>query len=112
MLKIRYETITGDNPNLTQIPRGKHGYNLKTQFTVDEGYAFLTADFSSAEVKILGAISQDPNILKAIEEGMDFHSFSASKMYGIEYEEFVSAVNDKKHSLHKKYKELRQFAKA
>lgn len=104
--------ITGDNPNLTQVPRGKHGYNLKTMFTVEEGCAFLTADFSSAEVKILGALSQDPSLLQAIREDLDFHSFSASKMYGLQYEEFIGVLDNKSHPSFKKYKELRQFAKA
>lgn len=104
--------ITGDNPNLTQLPRPKHGYNLRKFFTVDDGCVFVAADFSSAEVKILGAISKDPALLKAIEDGLDFHSFSASKMHGIPYEEFVAAVNDKSHEKHKDYKLKRQEAKA
>jgi DNA polymerase-1 len=104
--------ITGDSPNLTQVPRGKHGFNLKTQYTVDKGCAFLTADFSSAEIKILGAMSQDPGILQAIKDGFDFHSFAASKVNGVPYEELEAVLKDKKHPLFKKYKDYRQGAKA
>ena len=104
--------ISGENPNLTQLPRPKHGYNIRQCFTVDSGYLFLALDFSSAEVKVLGALSKDPNILKAIEEGLDFHSFSASKMHGIPYEEFVAVLEDDNHPLKKKYKGMRQDAKA
>ena len=104
--------IAGDSPNLTQLPRPKHGYNIRTLFIVEEGYVFMAFDFSSAEVKILGALCKDPALLKAIEMGQDFHALSASKMYGIDYDEFVAILGDKQHPLNKDYKEKRQFSKA
>lgn len=104
--------ISGDNPNLTQLPRPKHGYNVREFFTVDRGNVFLAFDFSSAEVKVLGALCRDPMLLKAIHEGLDFHSFSASSMYGIPYDEFVEILEDETSPLRKQYKEMRQNAKA
>jgi len=103
--------ITGDKPNLTQLPRPKHGYNVRECFTVEDGYIFIAFDFSSAEVKVLGALCRDPNLLKAIREGLDFHSFSASSMHNIPYDDFVAVVKDESHPLHKKYKHMRQEAK-
>ena len=103
--------ITGDNPNLTQLPRPKHGYNVRECYIVEEGYVFLSFDFSSAEVKILGALCKDPNILKAIREGLDFHSFSASAMKGISYEDFMYQLEDKSRPHYKEYKALRQISK-
>ncbi|MNK09930.1 DNA polymerase I, thermostable [compost metagenome] len=103
--------ITGDNPNLTQLPRPKHGYNVRECYTVDSGNVFIAFDFSSAEVKILGAICRDKNMLKAIAEGLDFHSFSASAMMGVPYDEYVHILEDKSHALQKEYKRMRQVAK-
>lgn len=104
--------ITGDNPNLTQLPRAKHGYNVRTCYKVRDGYLFIAFDFSSAEVKILGALCKDPTLLKAIEDGLDFHSFSASQMLGIPYNEFIGVLGDKGNPLSKQYKIARQNAKA
>jgi DNA polymerase-1 len=104
--------ISGENPNLTQLPRPKHGYNLRDFFTVDKGNILICLDYSSAEVKILGALCKDPELLKAIELGMDFHSLSASKMYNINYDEFVHVLEDKQNPLQKEYKLKRQFSKA
>lgn len=104
--------ITGDNPNLTQLPREKHGYNVRECFVVDSGNIFLAFDFSSAEVKVLGALCRDPKLLQAIHEGKDFHSFSASAMYGIPYDDFIGILNDESHAKHKEYKVMRQNAKA
>ncbi len=108
--------ITGDTPNLTQLPNAQTesrvGYSVRRNFIVPPGYLFLCADFSSAEVKILGALCKDPKLLKAIEEGKDFHSYSASAMRGIPYDEFVAIVGDKHNPLNKQYKAYRQYAKA
>lgn len=111
--------ISGENPNFTQIPRPKWGYNIRDLFIPSPGYVFICLDFSSAEVKVLGAISRDPGLLKAIAEGMDFHSFSASQMMGISYENFMAVLKDepnkttgyKGHPLYKDYKQRRQNAK-
>lgn len=103
--------ITGEKPNLTQLARPKHGYNIRDLYEVDEGNVFISLDFSSAEVKVLGALCKDKNLLKAIEEGLDFHSFSASKMRNIAYDEFLHALEDKTHPNYKNYKLYRQEAK-
>jgi len=42
------------------------------------------------EVKILAALSGDENMIHACENGYDFHSFSASLMMGMEYEDFLA----------------------
>jgi len=103
--------ITGSDPNLTQLPRAKHGYNVRVCYVVDKGMVFISFDFSSAEVKVLANISKEPAMLKAIADGLDFHSFSASAMRNIPYPEFHAIVKDHKHPQHKLYKEYRQLAK-
>lgn len=103
--------ITGNGPNLTQLPREKHGYNVRCCYTVENGFVFLAFDFKSCEVKILGALCRDPKLLEAIERDLDFHSFSASAMYGIPYEDFIGVLHDETHKLYKDYKLKRQAAK-
>lgn len=103
--------ISGDSPNLTQLPRPKHGYNLRDLYVVEEGTVFIAFDFSSAEVKILGALCKDPAMLKAIADELDFHSFSASSMLGVTYDAFMKVLGDKADTLYKEYKNYRQIAK-
>lgn len=113
--------ITGDRPNLTQLPNEvterRIGYSVRECFTVDPGYLFLCVDQSSAEVKILGALCKDPKLLDAIREGKDFHSYSASSMYGIPYDEFVAYLEYKGNDpelveRQLKFKAMRQGSKA
>lgn len=113
--------ITGTDPNLTQLPNAqteaKLGVAVRQCFTVDPGHLFLCADQSSAEVKILGALCKDPGLLKAIQEGKDFHAYSATQMHGLDYDEFVAHLNYEGNdpqtlATKKKYKGLRQGSKA
>lgn len=103
--------ITGSDPNLTQLPRARHGYNIRTCYIVEKDEVFISFDFSSAEVKVLANIAKEPAMLKAIADGLDFHSFSASSMKQIPYEDFVGVINDKTHPKFKEYKEQRQICK-
>lgn len=104
--------ISGDDPNLLNIPSPKHGYNIRKAYVVPPGYAFLTFDFSSCEVKILAALCKDEKMLEAILRGLDFHSYTASLMYNIPYEEMVAAVDDEDHPQHGLYKGYRKNAKS
>jgi DNA polymerase I-like protein with 3'-5' exonuclease and polymerase domains len=113
--------ITGSDPNLTQLPNAQTesrlGYAIRECYTASPGHLFLCADQSSAEVKILGALCKDPKLLRAIAEGKDFHSYSATQMHGLNYEEFVIRLEYKGNDpemlkIKKHFKALRQGAKA
>ena len=57
-------------------------------------------------------ICQDPRMLKAVADGLDFHTFTASAINGISYDDMRSVLDDDEHSLYKEYKAMRQGAKA
>lgn len=104
--------ISSDNPNLLNLPNPVHGYNIRRCYIVPVGHVFVTFDFSSCEVKILAALCRDEKMLVAIHQGLDFHSYTAATINGITYDEFVEVLKDKTNPLAKKYKKLRQNAKA
>lgn len=104
--------ISSDNPNLLNLPNPAHGFNIRNLYIVDPGYAFLTFDFSSCEVKILAALCKDEKMMEAILAGLDFHSYTASLMYNIPYDELREVLEQEEHPLKKDYKAKRQNAKA
>lgn len=104
--------ISSSNPNLLNLPRGYYGYNIRQLYTAKAGYIFLAFDFSSCEVKILAALSGDETMIDACVSGKDFHSYTASMIYHIDYDEFVAIIKDHHHPDHKKFKDYRQGAKA
>jgi DNA polymerase-1 len=101
--------LSSSDPNLQNVPRA---FGVKKCFNTRPGYLFMCFDFSSAEIKLLAAICKDAAMLSAIEAGMDFHSFAASNMFSIPYDEFVAVLNDKSNPLSKDYKAKRQVSKA
>lgn len=100
-----------EGPNLAQLPRAKHGYNVRECYVSEPGHVLILYDFSSCEVAVLAAICKDAGMLRALRDKLNFHAFSASAMIGIPYEVFMDALSDKNHTKHKEYKNLRQTAK-
>ncbi|MBN1162383.1 hypothetical protein JXA34_01410 [Patescibacteria group bacterium] len=98
-------TATGrfscNNPNLQQIPRNTEEAPFRECFNPAKGYKLVTADYSSFEMRILAELSNDAKMLKALNEGLDIHSYTASLMFNKPY----SA------DFKNKYPDLRQIAK-
>lgn len=90
-----------NNPNLQQIPRNSEEAPFRECFNPKPGYKLVTADYSSFEMRVLADLSGDEKMIKALTEGLDIHSYTASLMFGKEYSE----------DFKKKYPELRQIAK-
>ncbi len=98
-------TATGrfacNNPNLQQIPRNSEQAPFRECFVPQEGYKLVVADYSSMEMRILADLSEDEKFIKAIRDGIDIHSYTASLMFNKEYTE----------DFKKQHADLRQAAK-
>ncbi len=116
--------ISSSGPNAQNIPKkGEQGAELRSVFVAREGCKFVVSDLSQIEYRVLAQISRDPVLIKAFMEGLDFHSLTASRVAGWDYEEFVTALEqdgqvDEKtgirrplHIYHKKVDDLRRDAK-
>jgi DNA polymerase-1 len=75
------------------------------------GRKIFSADFSQIEIKIMAWLSQDPFLLDAINSGKDIHSYIASGIFKIPYDEFYYAVKHKEHPKHKEYATIRSNTK-
>jgi len=80
--------------------------NIKEAITTEDGNLFLTADFSQMEVRVLAHISGDENLISVIRDGLDMHSYTASRVFCVPYEE----IRDNKDR--EPYSSMRQKAKA
>ncbi len=68
------------NPNLQQIP---HERQYRRCFKAPEGKSLIIADYSQIELRILAEFSGDTNFIKAFVSGEDFHSITASQVFGV-----------------------------
>lgn len=70
-------------PNIQQAPRSKE---FRSIFIPSPGYVFVVADYSQVEVRCIAELSNDPEMLKAFEEGLDIYSHTAAQLTNIPYE--------------------------
>lgn len=93
-------TITGrmssSNPNLQNIPRGDTSI-VKRMFTsrFDEGVV-IEADYSQLEVVENGYLTKDPNLIRDLKAGVDFHCKHVALKNHIPYEEAYDLCKVKK----------------
>jgi len=82
--------LSSRDPNLQNIPvRGELGSQIRQAFVVPPGHAFLSADYSQMELRLLAHFSGDPVLLQAFREGVDIHRQTAAVVFGI-HPELVS----------------------
>ncbi len=84
--------ISSTEPNLQNIPiRLDLGREIRKVFIpTDDNYLLLDADYSQIELRVLAHISQDPGLLEAFEKDQDVHTMTASKVFGVPFEEVTS----------------------
>ena len=77
--------LSSTNPNLQNIPiRTERGREIRKAFIPREaGRVLVSADYSQIELRIVAAISGDPNMCEAFKLGKDIHTATAAKVYSI-----------------------------
>jgi DNA polymerase I len=77
--------LSSTNPNLQNIPiRSERGREIRKAFIPrDPNRVLVSADYSQIELRIVAAISGDPNMCEAFKQGKDIHTATAAKVYGI-----------------------------
>src|SRR5690606_37040036 len=55
----------------------------------------LAADYSQIELRLMAHMSGDAGMCRAFEEGLDIHSATAAKVYGVELAEVTSDMRRK-----------------
>jgi len=56
--------------------------NIRKLMKADGDKAFVAADFSQAELRVLAQCCKDKNLIEAFTSGQDLHSFTASLVFG------------------------------
>ncbi|EDM36428.1 DNA polymerase I [Pedobacter sp. BAL39] len=84
--------LSSNNPNLQNIPiRTERGREVRRAFIPrDENHVLLSADYSQIELRIIADISKEENMLQAFNQGLDIHTATAAKVYGVAIEEVTS----------------------
>jgi DNA polymerase-1 len=89
--------LSSTDPNLQNIPiRTEEGRRIREGFVVGDGYeSLMTADYSQIEMRIMAHLSEDALLIEAFRSGQDFHSITASRVFGVAAAEVTGAQRAK-----------------
>jgi DNA polymerase I len=75
--------LSSSDPNLQNIPiRTPLGREIRRAFIADSGNVLISADYSQIEFRVLAHLSEEPVLVDAFREGVDFHERTAVKIFG------------------------------
>lgn len=75
--------------NIQNIPRGP---KVKSTYKADPGFKLCEVDLEQAESRDTAYISGDLNLIEAVENSPDFHSYNASNFFGVPFKEIYDAL--------------------
>ncbi|MFN5706362.1 MAG: DNA polymerase I, partial [bacterium] len=84
--------LSSNNPNLQNIPiKTERGREVRKAFIPkDDEHVILSADYSQIELRIIAEIADEKNMLEAFKNGIDIHTATAAKVYGLHLDEVTS----------------------
>lgn len=77
--------LSSSDPNMQNIPADAMGYDIhiRSAFKPDDGYLFLSADYSQIELRVLAYLSQDKTLVGAFLAGRDIHAQTAAGLFDV-----------------------------
>ncbi|GAA2580249.1 DNA polymerase I [Actinomadura fulvescens] len=86
--------LSSTDPNLQNIPiRTAEGRQIREAFVVGADHeSLLTADYSQIELRIMAHLSGDEALLEAFSSGADFHTITASRVFGLPADQIDSEL--------------------
>ncbi len=84
--------LSSSNPNLQNIPKdGKsYGVHVRSAFRPKSDWAFISADYSQIELRILAYFSKDKHLTEAFLQNKDVHSQTAAKLFEVTEDKVTS----------------------
>lgn len=88
--------LSSSDPNLQNIPtRSELGRTVKTAFSAGPGSLFLAVDYSQIELRLLAHLSGDEHLIRAFNEGEDFHAETAARVFGVPVSEVTPQLRSR-----------------
>jgi DNA polymerase-1 len=88
--------LASSDPNLQNIPiRTELGAEIRRGFIPEKGYAFVSADYSQIELRVLAHFSGDPAFVDAFRAGADIHRQTAALIFGVDPADVSRTMRDR-----------------
>ncbi len=73
--------MSSERPNLQNIPARKHGKLVRDSFLPADGHDLIAVDFDQIEYRVLVCRAGEVQLINAINEGQDLHTYMTSVVY-------------------------------
>ena len=75
--------LSSKEPNLQNIPaHGQYAKDYKSCFIAEDGFSFISLDYSQIELRMLAHFSEDEKLLEAFKNDEDIHARTAIMIFG------------------------------
>jgi DNA polymerase-1 len=73
-----------EDPNLQNLPvKSERGKKIREAFIAPKGKLLLSCDYAQIDLRAAAILSQDQNLVEIFEKGIDVHTGTASRMFGV-----------------------------
>jgi len=80
--------LSSNDPNLQNIPvRSGDGRRIRDAFVPEDGFVFLSADYSQVELRVLAHFCEEGPLVDSFTAGEDIHRRTASEVFGVPLDE-------------------------
>ncbi len=87
--------LSSADPNLQNIPiRTEVGAELRKGFVPEDGFVFVSADYSQIELRVLAHLSGDETFVRSFRAGEDIHRQTAALVFDVPVEQVTPRMRD------------------
>ena len=85
--------LSSSDPNLQNIPiKTEDGRKIRSAFVPDEGFEFLSVDYSQVELRLAAEMADIKALKQAFRDNIDIHAVTASQVFGVPMEQMTPEI--------------------
>ena len=85
-----------EDPNLQNLPvKSELGQKVRGAFIADKGKVLLSCDYAQIDLRVAAILSGDPHLVEIFENGIDVHTGTAARVFGVEEKDVTADMRRK-----------------
>jgi len=92
--------LSSSDPNLQNIPiKTDLGQLIRTAFVPEDGWKFLSADYSQIDLRVVAHVSEDKKMIETFYKGEDIHRMTAAEINKVPLSQVTETMRKKAKAL-------------